>query len=144
MLPDGAFWTSTPLAANEDSWTICNENLKRDQVRWKVHFDAKRVRLARIDSARDWVQLIKSNPVTFDECKYPDWPAIAVSFDAVHVSAAGLLLAHPSISVYPTIKADRSGAHYQAGPYGSVAPWCTVATAWLHEPPGVELRSAVG
>jgi hypothetical protein len=139
-LPAGAFWTSTPLADREDSWTICNENLRREDTRWQVHFDATRVRVARIDSTRDWVDLIESHPVTSDGRRYPDWPAIANYWDAVHLSPTGLLLAHPAISISPVITTDRSGAHSQAGPHASVAPWCAVSTAWLHQPPSVVFR----
>jgi hypothetical protein len=50
-----------------------------------------------------------------------DTGAIAESFDAVHLSPTGLLLAHP------------------AG-YATVAHWSAVSTAWPNEPPGVELK----
>lgn len=121
-LPIGSFWTSTPVNDDEDSWTLCGENLRRHHPRWEVQFDTTRVRLARIDSARDWTALIDSNPLMVYGLQYPDWPAIAESFDAVHLSPTGLLLAHP------------------AG-YVSVAHWSAVSTAWLNEPPGVELRA---
>ena len=119
-LPIGSFWTSTPVNADEDSWTLCGENLHRDHPRWEVHFDATRVRLARIDSARDWTDLIDANPLMVEGKKYPDWPAIAESYDAVHLSPTGLVLAHPAR-------------------YATVAHWSAVSTVWLHEPPGVEL-----
>jgi hypothetical protein len=144
-LPAGGFWTSTPLSDNEDSWTVSGENLHRGSPRWEVHFDDTVVRVARIDSARDWVELIESNAVTAQGCKYPDWPAIAKSWDAVHLSPAGLLLAHPAISKTPFTTIDGSGyVHSQAGPYASAATWSAVSTAWLHEPPGVHIRSATG
>ena len=77
-LPIGAFWTSTPVTDDEDSWTLCGENQRRDHPRWEVHFDTTRVRLARVDdSARNWIDLIDSNALTLDGRKYPDWPAIA-------------------------------------------------------------------
>lgn len=139
-LPNGAFWTSTPVTADEDSWTLCLENLKRESPRWEVHFDAARVRVARIASARDWAELIDSHSATAGGCKYPDWPAIAESWDAVHLSPAGLLLAHPKISANPFTTTDGSGyAHSQAGPYASVATWSAVSTAWLREPPNLDL-----
>jgi hypothetical protein len=142
-LPSGAFWTSTPITDNEDSWTLCGENVNRGSPRWEVHFDMTSVRVARVDSARDWVDLIESNAVTARGCKYPDWPAIAEFSDAVHLSPAGLLLAHPTISTTPIVTSDGSGcAHSQAGRYASVAAWSAVSTAWLHEPPNVEFRSA--
>jgi hypothetical protein len=84
-LPAGAFWTSTPLTDEDDSWTISGENLRRDHPRWEVHFDTTRVRVARVGSARDWIDLIESNAVDVDGCKYPDWPAIARSWDATRV-----------------------------------------------------------
>jgi hypothetical protein len=141
-LPDGAFWTSTPLTDSDDSWTICGENLRRENHRWQVHFDATRVHVARIDSARDWVDLIESHPVTSGGPRYPDWPAIAGSWDAVHLSPTGLLLANPAISTSPVVTIDKSGAHTQAGPYASVAIWCAVSTAWLHKPPAVVFTPA--
>jgi hypothetical protein len=144
-LPDGAFWTSTPISEDEDTWTLCGENLRRESPRREVHFDAARARVARIDSAADWAGLIESHPVTAGGCKYPDWPAIAESWDAVHLSPAGLLLAHPKISATPFFTTDGSGyAHSEAGPYASVAHWSAVSTAWLREPPGVEIRPAAG
>ena len=139
----GAFWTSTPITDAEDSWTLSGENQHREHPRWEVHFDTTRVRLARIDSARDWIDLIRSHAVTVGTCKYPDWPAVAESWDAVHLSPTGLLLAHPTIPTTPFINTDGTGyAHSQAGRYASVADWSTVSTAWLHEPPNVEFRPA--
>jgi hypothetical protein len=144
-LPAGAFWTSTPLFDEEDSWTVSGENLHRGSPRREVHFDKTLVRVVRIDSARDWVELIESNAITAHHCKYPDWPAIAESWDAVHLSPAGLLLAHPAISRTPFTTTDGSGyAHSEAGPYTSVAVWSAVSTAWLHEPPSVHISSATG
>ncbi len=142
-LPDGAFWTSSPITADEDTWTLCAENLRREMPRWEVHFDVTRVRVARIDSARDWADLIDSNTVMGSGSKYPDWPAIAESWDAVHLSPAGLLLAHPKISTTRFSPTDGSGhAHSQAGPYAGVGAWSAVSTAWLRVPPSVEFRPA--
>lgn len=142
-LPDGAFWTSTPITEVDDTWTLCGENLRRESPRWEVHFDAARVHVARIDSAAAWADLIESHSVTAGGCRYPDWPAIAERWDAVHLSPAGLLLAHPKISETPFVTTDGSGyAHSEAGPYASVAHWSAVSTAWLREPPGVEIRPA--
>ncbi|BBZ44302.1 hypothetical protein [Mycobacterium parmense] len=139
-LPDGAFWTSTPLTAGDDSWTVSGENLRRDQPRRAVHFDETQVRLVRIDSAADWQQFIESNPVTDGGRRYPDWPTMSHSWDAVHLSPAGLLLAHPAISTTPLSCTDGSGlAHSRAGRYASVADWSAVSTAWLHEPPGAQI-----
>ncbi|WP_068185515.1 hypothetical protein [Mycobacterium sp. UM_CSW] len=129
-LPAGAFWTSTPITEAEDTWTLCGENVKPEMPRWEVHFDLARVRVARIDSARDWADLIDANSVMAGGCEYPDWPAIAESWDAVHLSAAGLLLAHPKISTS------------RFGSYVGVGEWSTVSTAWLREPPDVEIRPA--
>jgi hypothetical protein len=141
-VPGGAFWTSTPFTDDEDSWTLCGENLIRESPRWRIHFDPTRVRVARVDSARDWVHLIESNAVTVGDCKYPDWPAIATHWDAVHLSTAGLLLAHPTISTTPFTTTDRSGyAHSRAGPYTSVADWSAVSTAWLHKPPDAKIAA---
>ncbi|QUR68282.1 hypothetical protein [Mycobacterium spongiae] len=142
-LPGGAFWTSTPISDGKDSWTVCGENLSREDPRWEVYFDIDSVRVARVDSARDWIELIESHPIIAGSCKYPDWPAIAESWDAVHLSAAGLLLAHPTISTTRFVASDVCGeAHSQAGPYASVADWSAVSTAWLHRPPNAKLRSA--
>ncbi|OBH07602.1 MULTISPECIES: hypothetical protein [unclassified Mycobacterium] len=144
-LPKGAFWTSTPITDNDDSWTLCGENLARESPRWEVRFDTARVRVALIDSARDWADLIDSHAATANGCRYPDWRAIAQSWDAVHLSPAGLLLAHPKISVTPFSTADGSGhAHSPAGPYVSVADWSAVSTAWLREPPSFEFAPAPG
>ncbi len=131
-LPAGAFWTSTPITEDDDSWTLCGENLRREMPRWKVHFDFTRVRVARIDSAADWADLIDSHSATGGGCEYPDWPAIAERWDAVHLSPAGLLLAHPKISTT------------RFSSYAGVGEWSTVSTAWLREPPGVEIRPARG
>lgn len=144
-LPAGAFWTSSPITEDEDMWSVSGEHLHRENPRWEVHFDVTRVRLARIDSARDWVNLIDSHPLTARGCKYPDWPAIAESWGAVHLSPTGLLLAHPTISTTSFTTTDGSGlAHSQAGPYISVGAWSVVSTAWLHVPPDAELQPAPG
>lgn len=131
-LPAGAFWTSTPITEDDDSWTLCGENLRREMPRWEVHFDVVHVRVARIDSARDWAELIDSNTATANGCNYPDWPSIARSWDAVHLSPTGLLLAHPKISTT------------RFNSYAGVGDWSAVSTAWLREPPGVVVRPAPG
>lgn len=143
-LPAGAFWTSTPLNDDEDSWTVSGQHVHHiESPRWEVYFDINRVQVARIDSAQDWIELIDSHAVTVNGCKYPDWPSLAESWDAVHLSPAGLLLAHPTISATPFITTDGSGfAHSQAGPYASVAAWSVISTAWLRTPPEVKLRQA--
>lgn len=144
-LPAGAFWTSIPLTDKEDSWTVSGENLKRQSPRWEIYFDQTAVRVARVDSARAWIELIESNAVTASHCKYPDWPAIAESWDAVHLSPAGLLLAHPTISTTPFTATNGSGyTHSQAGRYPSVADWSAASTAWLHKPPNVKFTTAGG
>ncbi|MEE6178212.1 hypothetical protein [Mycobacterium sp. 050134] len=141
-LPGDAFWTSTPMTDNEDSWLISGENLRHASPRWEVHFDTTKARVARVNSARDWIDLITSNSVTAGGCLYPDWPALARFWDAVHLSPAGLVLAHPTISTTPFFTTDGSGlAHSEAGPYASVAIWSVVSTAWLNTPPGVELKA---
>ncbi|OBK47179.1 hypothetical protein [Mycobacterium sp. 1081908.1] len=129
-LPNGAFWTSTPITEDEDSWTLCGENLRREMPRWELRFDVTRVRVARIDSARDWAELIDAHSATAGGCMYPDWPAIGQHWDAVHLSPAGLLLAHPKISTT------------RFSSYVGVGEWSTVSTAWLRELPGVEIRPA--
>lgn len=111
-LPNGAFWTSTPITDGEDSWTLCLENLGRENPRWEVHFDAARVRVARIDSAADWADLIDAHPATAGGCKYPDWPAIADSWDAVHMSprdcSSPIPKSRPPNSSRPTGRAMRT------------------------------------
>ncbi|OBA71713.1 hypothetical protein A5641_10395 [Mycobacterium sp. 1554424.7] len=142
-LPNGAFWTSSPVDEADDSWTLCGENLKQGSPRWEVHFDVTRVRVARVDSARDWMHLIDANTITAHSCKYPNWPAIAQSWDAIHLSPTGLLLAHPTISTTPFTTTDGSGhAHSRSGPYASVGDWSAVSTAWLHKPPDARLSPA--
>lgn len=137
-LPSGAFWTSTPLDNDKDSWTLSGENLHRESPRWEIYFDTSRLHVAHIDSAHDWVKLIETNSISANGCKYPNWPAIAKIWDAVHLSPTGLLLAHPKLSTTPFTTTDETGCtHSQAGPHASVAPWSTVSTAWLHEPPNV-------
>lgn len=140
-LPHGAFWTSIPITDSDDSWTLSGENINRGYPRSDVHFSVEDVRLARIDSADDWIALVESGFVEVGSCKYPDWPALAASWDAVYLSPLGLLLAHPRISATPFTERDGSGLeHSQAGPCVSVAFWSTVSTAWLHEPPNATLR----
>lgn len=136
--PVGAFWTSTRLNDNKDTYS---EAWQTGETRWEVHFDPTAVRLARIDSAHDWSTLIDGRAITASGCSYPDWPVIAASFDAIHLSALGLLLAHPSISDTPFVTTTGSGLeHSQAGHYASVAVWELVSTAWLHKPPNADIR----
>ncbi|MEE6177045.1 hypothetical protein [Mycobacterium sp. 050134] len=59
----------------------------------------------------------------------------------MHLSPAGLLLAHPKISTTPFGTTDGSGyAHSEAGSYVSVAHWSAVCTAWLRRPPNVSVK----
>lgn len=140
-LPQGAFWTATPLGPRADSWGECGENLSRGAPRCEVHFDVADTTVAIIRTAADWVRLIAPDAVDVDGTLHPNWPAIARRYDAVHLTVSGLLLAHPRLSQTPFASDDGSGyAHSVSGPYVGVGNWSTVSTAWMHRPPGVRLK----
>lgn len=143
-LPDGAFWTATPLHdGTSDTWSASGENLRglKDPARYTVHFDPDVARIVRIDTAGDWAALIADHPLEYRGARVPDWPSIAEEWDAVHLSALGLLCAHPRLSEVPYDRYEAGGyRHSQSGPWPGVGDWSTVSTAWLRIPERFEIR----
>ncbi|MDO1481902.1 hypothetical protein HND73_25395 [Rhodococcus ruber] len=143
-LPDGAFWTATPLDdGTSDTWGASGENLRSatDPARYTVHFDPDVARIVRIDTADDWAELIAAHPLEYRGAHVPDWPSIAERWDAVHLSALGLLCAHPRLSEVPYDRYEAGGyRHSQSGPWPGVGDWSTVSTAWLRIPERFEIR----
>lgn len=137
-LPDGAFWTAPVFDSGGDAWLLHGEhNPKRSPNRYQVHFNPELARIARIDSADDWIELLSAHPFDHNGTLFPDWPSIAQAWDAVHVSISGLLCAQPRISQVPYTGGDLSGyTHSRSGPYAGVGDWSVPSTAWLRVPPG--------
>ncbi|MET4048864.1 MULTISPECIES: hypothetical protein [unclassified Rhodococcus (in: high G+C Gram-positive bacteria)] len=132
VLPAGALWTATPLAGGVDTWTHSRETDDPENL-YERHFDPAQVRVARVDSAADWVTLLHSH-ARVDSASgtvYPDWVSIASSVDAVHLSLLGLLTAHPRLSEVPAADSRDNYGHSKSGAWPGVGDWSTVSTAWI-------------
>lgn len=143
-LLNGAFWTAPVFENGDDAWALHGEhNPRRSPNRYEVHFDPDAVRVAHIDTAGDWSDLLDAHPMRYGDTLFPDWPSIAARWDAVHVSVSGLLCAQPRISEVPYESGDPSGyTHSQSGPYAGVAEWTVPSTAWLRLPAECTVRVA--
>lgn len=138
-LPGGAFWTAPITGSKSDTWRGRSSN----KTRSTIIFNAKLVRLAQIDGLKDWINLINLSPERSSGKNYPDWTAISHQYDAVYLSPAGLLLAHPHLSQSPFHTADGTGVtHSQSGPYPGVGEWSTVSTAWMRVPRDAQIESS--
>lgn len=135
VLPSGALWTSTPLVDGIDSWTYSRENVDPIDT-YELHFEPRSIRVARIDSASDWGELLRSHSRddSKSETLYPDWRSISKVYDAVHLSLIGLLTAHPSLSEVVATDSRQNYAHSKMGKWAGVGDWSTVSTAWLTLP----------
>ncbi|WP_143545955.1 hypothetical protein [Rhodococcus sp. 14-1411-2a] len=132
VLPAGALWTATPLDGGVDTWTHSRETDDAENL-YELHFDPAQVRVARIDSAADWVTLLRSH-ARIDSASgtvYPDWDSIASSVDAVHLSLLGLLTAHPRLSEVPAADSRDNYGHSKSGAWPGVGDWSTVSTVWM-------------
>ncbi|MEE2033999.1 hypothetical protein [Rhodococcus chondri] len=130
-LPGGAFWTAPITGPKSDTWRGRSSN----KIRSTIIFNTKLVRLAQIDGLKDWINLINLAPEKNSGKNYPDWTAISYQYDAVFLSPAGLLLAHPHLSQFPFHTVDGTGVtHSQSGPYPGVGEWSAVSTAWMRVP----------
>ncbi|ANI90887.1 Hypothetical protein BJL86_0076 [Dietzia timorensis] len=136
--PRTAFWTATILSGEEDTWTICGENLHPDRPRTIVDFDRRRARMYRVDTLRQWRQVTTEWPVIDGECH---WASVARKFDAIALSISGLLLAHPG-TIWDTEQPPATAIEQlrtQSLELG-VGAWSTVSAAWLNQPPGMTLN----
>lgn len=130
-LPEGAFWTAPITGSNSDTWKGMSSNKNRSTI----VFNPELVRLARIDGLHDWSRLIDLAPRKHSGQSYPDWAVVSSHFDAVYLSPAGLLLAHPKLSQFPFYTVDGTGVtHSQSGPHPGVGEWSVVSTAWMRVP----------
>ena len=93
--PRAAFWTSTHLARVRSPW-----------LDWLLHGEDRRpgpfnlwslpvtsgARVAEVHSTADWCRLVGEYPGEIrEEVLHPDWRRIGERWDAVHVSAGGLI-----------------------------------------------------
>ncbi|MDZ7910237.1 MAG: hypothetical protein U5O16_00065 [Rhodococcus sp. (in: high G+C Gram-positive bacteria)] len=132
VLPAGALWTATPLDGDVDTWTHSRETDEPENL-YEIHFKPTQIRVARIDSAADWITLLRSH-ARIDPTAgtmYPDWDSIASSVDAVHLSLLGLLTAHPRLSEVPATDSRDNYGHSKSGAWAGVGDWSTVSTAWI-------------
>lgn len=132
-LPAGALWTATPLADDLDTWTNSRESNAPAET-YELNFDPDAVDVVRIDSASDWAALLQQHPRGDSDTLYPDWEAIATHGDAVHLSLAGLLTAHPPLTDTAADASAQGYAHSKSGPWAGVGDWTTVSTAWIRLP----------
>lgn len=136
VLPDGALWTATTLDDGVDTWTHSRES--EPEFVYELLFAPTSVKVARIDSHDDWRRLITAHTRHGSDTSRPDWKHVAQNLDAVHLSLAGLLAAHPRLSEVPPNDSRDGYRHSQSSPWAGVGHWSTVSTAWMRLPHNYE------
>ncbi|MFI9012375.1 hypothetical protein ACIGNX_34565 [Actinosynnema sp. NPDC053489] len=127
--PAGALWTSSYLDDGSSAWQFLEraEFGHLDREVYSLHFDADAVSVCTIDSPEDYERLVSTYPRRrSDGGTGVRWSAVAQDYDAVRLSALGLVLAH-DVDV-PA-----------AGGVARLCGWDSESTAWLRTPPAVEV-----
>ncbi|MFD4641626.1 hypothetical protein ACFWN2_30255 [Lentzea sp. NPDC058436] len=115
--PRGALWTSSRLPDGSTGWSLLDHG--REPV--EVDFDPHEVRVHHLDGIKDYVRLVARHPRTVDGTAHVDWEAAATEFDAVHLTARGLLRIEGLVVDTPAGTACLTG-------------WNAECTVWLRAP----------
>lgn len=131
--PHGALWTSSFLPDGAPAWSWGEPKVARGSKRdcYELHFRADEVEAYTIDSLPDYLELVRGFPAFTSDGKINvHWSRVAKVFDAVRLSARGLV---HTAGVESEVKGRPTVLH----------GWESESTAWLTVPPGAALR-AVG
>lgn len=129
--PHGALWTSSFLPDGTPAWSWGEPKVARGSKRncYELHFRADEVEAYTIDSLQDYLDLVREFPAFTSDGKINvRWRSVAEVFDAVRLSARGLVY---SSGVKAEVKGRPTVLH----------AWESESTAWLTVPPGAALRA---
>ncbi|MFF4596835.1 hypothetical protein [Amycolatopsis sp. NPDC001319] len=129
--PRGAWWTSSRLPDGTSCWSRSESLVGTPETRaagevpprrehW-VTVDLTAARIHRIERAADFAVLLAEYPLGGSGFPRVDWLAVAEDFDAVHLSARGLVYTQDV-----PIATDRGTS--------ALRGWNCESTAWLTEP----------
>lgn len=130
--PRGALWTSSLLPDSTPTWqTHEREEFARlSRTLYHLHFDPQQVSVYTIDSFADFQTLLLNFAQHNTNGRATvRWGDVAKQFDAVHLTARGLV--------------DADGVQFQT-PYGlaELRGWGSESTAWLRTVSGTRLKLA--
>ncbi|GAA1342154.1 hypothetical protein [Saccharothrix algeriensis] len=93
--PEKGVWTASLFPSGRTTWDRGEARFRHlGRVRCVVEFDDTRVRVHTIHSLQDFADLVLRFPVPAPDGRARvDWTAVARSYDAVHLTAKGLLTA---------------------------------------------------
>ncbi|GAA2978607.1 hypothetical protein [Actinokineospora diospyrosa] len=129
--PRGAWWTSSRLPDGTSAWSraetvlgtpesrAAGDDATRQERWWTV--DTASARIHRIESTSDYLELLERHPLAGSAVPRVDWVAAATEFDAVHLSAAGLV--HTQSVPVETSRGTTA-----------LRGWNCESTAWLRAP----------
>ncbi|MCP2164838.1 hypothetical protein [Goodfellowiella coeruleoviolacea] len=122
--PVGALWTASFLPDGTSAWQRREwAEFGTSRNLYAVTFDLAQAKIFTIDSLEDFEQLIHAYPRPAPDGRVlVRWTAVADDFDAVHLTARGLLTAHNIPLATPDGIATLAG-------------WDAESTAWLRLPP---------
>lgn len=123
--PAGALWTASYLADGRSAWERLEqaEFSHRTRTVFSVHFAEAETSVYTINSLLDFQNLVSRYPNPLPDGRVGvRWDIAARDFDAVHLTARGLVTAHDVEAVTPFGSAMLRG-------------WESESTAWLRRPP---------
>lgn len=128
--PEGALWTSSLLPDGTSAWTEV-EDVVGDSGRrpvWVLEFDEPASRIFTIATAEDYLQLVGEFPERrLDGYLTVNWVDVAKDYDAVHLTASGLLDTHATSSQAGAATVRLWG-------------WDAECTAWLRHPRALKVH----
>ncbi|MGH3587618.1 MAG: hypothetical protein ACRDQ0_14980 [Pseudonocardia sp.] len=132
--PQGALWTASLLPDGRSAWALGEAGAYPESPRrlFALHFDPQVARTFAIAAPEHYHELVMRYPRPMPDGRaLVDWVAAAVDFDAVRLTAAGLVFAQ-SVRVR-----TRYGVAQLQG-------WDAESTAWLNRPPGLRVAGLEG
>ncbi|WP_026422107.1 hypothetical protein [Actinokineospora inagensis] len=129
--PRGAWWTSSRLPDGTSTWSraetvlgtpetrAAGKDLVRQEHWWTI--DVAAAKIYRIESTVDYLDLLERFPLTNSAVPRVDWRTAATEFDAVHLSARGLVHTQSAL-----VKTSRGTT--------ALRGWNSESTAWLRSP----------
>jgi hypothetical protein len=129
--PNGAWWTSSMLPDGTSCWSRAESLVGTPETRAAGQFPARQehwitvdvaaARIHRIERPVDFSVLLEEYPLSGSVFPRVDWIAVAADFDAVHLTARGLVYTQD-------VPIGTSRGH------SALRGWNCESTAWLTEP----------
>jgi hypothetical protein len=129
--PASGVWTASFLPSGATTWDRGESRFKRlGRELYELHFDESGVVVYVIDSLDDFAVLASRFPgAVVDGRVRLDWQKVKAEFDAVHLTAKGLLTADRCPVVTSEGVAELSG-------------WGSQSTVWFRRPPGLRVGTS--